>query len=102
VVEGAALGAVLVAARFVVKTAAVALFSHPGGTSWRKGMLTGIALSPMSVFITLLLEQTRQMGVVLVDELAALAAMILLLEVAGPILTQRALVWANETQRPEA
>lgn len=102
VVEGAALGAVLVGARFVVKTAAVALFSHPGGTSWRKGMLTGIALSPMSVFITLLLEQTRQMGVVLVDELAALAAMILLLEVAGPILTQRALVWANETQRPEA
>jgi hypothetical protein len=42
------------------------------------------------------------LGVVLVDELAALAAMILLLEVAGPILTQRALVWANETQRPEA
>jgi Kef-type K+ transport system membrane component KefB len=102
VVEGAALGAVLVLARFVAKTAAVALFSHAGGTSWRKGMLTGIALSPMSVFVTLLLEQTRNMGVVLVDELAALATMILLLEVIGPILTQCALVWANETQRPEA
>ena len=32
--------------------------------------LTGIALSPMSVFVTLLLEQTKYMGIVLVDELA--------------------------------
>ena len=37
------------------------------------------------------------MGIVLVDELAALAAMTLLLEVVGPIITQRALIWANET-----
>ncbi|RFP09408.1 sodium:proton antiporter [Duganella sp. BJB488] len=101
VVEGAGLGVVLLLARFVVKAVAVAAFSHVGGISWRKGLLTGIALSPMSVFVTLLLEQTKYMGIVLVDELAALAAMTLLLEVIGPIITQRALIWANETPAKE-
>ncbi len=101
VLAGAGLGVVLVLARFLVKAAAVAAFAHVGGISWRKGLLTGIALSPMSVFVTLLLEQTRYMGIVLVDELAALAAMTLLLEVAGPIITQRALIWANETAAKE-
>lgn len=97
VVDGLALGAVLLLARFVVKTAAVAAFSGVGGISWRKGVLTGVALAPMSVFVTLLLEQTRYVGIVLVDELAPLAAMTLLLEVAGPVITQRALIWARET-----
>ncbi|MQA40857.1 cation:proton antiporter [Rugamonas aquatica] len=101
VVAGLGLGVVLLLARFVVKAAAVAAFSHAGGISWRKGLLTGIALSPMSVFVTLLLEQTKYMGIVLVDELAALAAMTLLLEVVGPIVTQRALIWANETPAEE-
>jgi len=55
----------------------------------------------MSVFVTLLLEQTKYMGIVLVDELAALAAMTLLLEVLGPVITQRALHWANETPKEE-
>ena len=97
VVAGAALGAVLLLARFAVKTAAVALFAHVSGISWRKGALTGIALSPMSVFGVLMLEQTKYMGIVLVDELAALAAMTLFMEVLGPIITQRALIWAKET-----
>jgi len=101
VVDGLALGVILLLARFVVKTAAVALFSGVGGISWRKGLLTGIALAPMSVFVTLLLEQTRYVGIVLVDELAPLAAMTLLLEVAGPIITQRALVWARETPQDQ-
>jgi len=101
VVSGAGLGLVLLLARFAVKAAGVAVFAHVGGISWRKGLLTGIALSPMSVFVTLLLEQTRYMGIVLVDELAALAAMTLLLEVIGPIITQRALIWASETPNKE-
>nr|WP_315217364.1 cation:proton antiporter [uncultured Duganella sp.] len=101
VVDGAGLGIVLLLARFLVKTASVAAFAKVGGISWRKGALTGVALAPMSVFVTLLLEQTKYMGIVLVDELAALAAMTLLLEVVGPIVTQRALIWANETQVKE-
>lgn len=101
VVDGAGLGLVLLLARFAVKTAAVAAFAHVGGVSWRKGMLTGIALAPMSVFVVLMLEQSKYMGVVLVDELAALAAMTLFMEVIGPIVTQRALIWAKETTASE-
>jgi Kef-type K+ transport system membrane component KefB len=101
VVDGAGLGLVLLLARFLVKTASVAVFAKVGGISWRKGVLTGVALAPMSVFVTLLLEQTRYMGIVLVDELAALAAMTLMLEVVGPIFTQRALIWAAETTKKE-
>ncbi len=101
VVAGAGLALVLLLARFLVKTASVAAFSHVGGISWRKGLLTGIALSPMSVFVTVLLEQTKYVGIVLVDELAALAAMTLLMEVIGPMVTQLALVWANETPNKE-
>lgn len=101
VVAGAGLALVLLLARFLVKTASVAVFSHVSGISWRKGLLTGIALTPMSVFVTVLLEQTKYVGIVLVDELAALAAMTLLMEVVGPMVTQLALVLANETPDKE-
>lgn len=101
VVFGATLGLLLLMVRFVTKTVAVALFSHVAGISWRKGALIGVALSPMSVFAILLLEQTRYMGIVLVDELAALAAMTLFMEVLGPIITQRALIMARETAKEE-
>lgn len=101
VVFGASLGALLLLVRFATKTIAVALFSHVAGISWRKGALIGVALSPMSVFGILLLEQTRYMGIVLVDELAALAAMTLFMEVLGPVITQRALIRARETAKEE-
>ncbi|HEY0588067.1 MAG TPA: cation:proton antiporter [Pseudoduganella sp.] len=101
VVFGASLGFLLLMVRFATKTIAVALFSHVAGISWRKGALIGVALSPMSVFAILLLEQTRYMGIVLVDELAALAAMTLFMEVLGPIITQRALIRARETAKEE-
>jgi Kef-type K+ transport system membrane component KefB len=97
VTTGAGLALALVAARLATKTAAVAVLSHFSGVTWQKGALTGLALAPISVFVILLLEQTRHLGVMLVDELAALAAITLLLEVIGPVLTQRALVWAKET-----
>ncbi|HEY1149985.1 MAG TPA: cation:proton antiporter [Pseudoduganella sp.] len=101
VVSGATLGCFLLLARFLVKTLAVAVFSHAGGITWRKGALIGVAMSPMSVFVILLLEQTKSMGIVLVDELAALAAMTLFMEVMGPIITQWALIWARETAKEE-
>jgi Kef-type K+ transport system membrane component KefB len=96
VVAGGWLALVLLIARFVVKTAGVAAFSHLSGISWKKGIAAGVALAPMSVFVVLLLEQTRNSGIVLVDELAAVAAMTLFMEVIGPIFTQRALIWARE------
>jgi hypothetical protein len=50
----------------------------------------------LSAFVILLLEQTRHLGIGLMDELAALAAITLMLEIIGPIVTQWALVLAKE------
>ncbi len=94
---GLPLALVLLCARTAVKVLAVSSFASLSGISTRKAVLTGIALTPMSVFAILLLEQTRRLGVSLVDSLLPLAALALLLEVLGPILTQRALKMANET-----
>jgi len=96
VISGAGLALVLFMVRFVVKTLSVAVFAHASGISWRKGLLTGMALTPLSAFVILLLEQTRHLGIGLIDELTALAAITLLLEVIGPIITQWALVLAKE------
>jgi Kef-type K+ transport system membrane component KefB len=96
VVAGAGLAVALVAARLVTKTAGVTVFAHLSGVTWRKGALTGLALAPLSVFVILLLEQARHSGVPVVDELRAMAAVTMLLEVFGPVIIQRALVWARE------
>lgn len=97
VADGMGFALVLIATRFAAKIIGVTAFSRVSGISWRKGVLTGMALTPISVFAILLLEQTRRQGVDLVDGLAPLAAMVLLLEVIGPVITQRALIWARET-----
>lgn len=97
VVAGATLALVLIGARIVTKVAGVAAFSHVSGVSWRKGLLTGMALTPASVSVVLLLEHARHRGVNVAGELSALAAFILILELLGPIIIQRALIWAKET-----
>ncbi|KQV32846.1 cation:proton antiporter [Massilia sp. Root335] len=93
---GALLAAALVLVRLLAKTAGVTAFAHLSGISWRKGALTGVALTPLSVFVVLLIEHARQAGVAVVEELRAVAAVTMLLEVFGPIILQRALVWARE------
>jgi Kef-type K+ transport system membrane component KefB len=100
VLAGAAMAIALVLARLLAKVAGVTAFAHLSGVSWRKGVLSGLALAPLSVFMILLIEHARQAGVQAVEALRAVAAVTLLLEVFGPILLQRALVWARET--PEA
>jgi Kef-type K+ transport system membrane component KefB len=96
--DGLALGALLVLVRLLVKVGVCTLFAHASGISARKGALSGLALAPMAVFAVLMLEQTRRLGVDLGQGLAPLAAMALLLQVLGPMITQRALVWAAETR----
>jgi Kef-type K+ transport system membrane component KefB len=93
---GAALAIALVLVRLLAKTAGVTAFAHLSGISWRKGALTGVALTPLSVFVILLIEHARHAGVQVVEELRAVAAVTMLLEVFGPIILQRALVWARE------
>jgi Kef-type K+ transport system membrane component KefB len=93
---GALLAVALVLVRLLAKTAGVTAFAHLSGISWRKGALTGVALTPLSVFVILLIEHARHAGVKVVEELRAVAAVTMLLEVFGPIILQRALVWARE------
>jgi Kef-type K+ transport system membrane component KefB len=97
IVDGGRLALAIVAVRLLTKTAGVALFSHLSGISWRKGVLSGLALAPLSVFVILLLEHARLRGVPIDPELRAITAVTMLLEVFGPITIERALVWARET-----
>ena len=99
VVSGMELALAVIAVRVLVKVTVTTVFAHPGGISWRKGFLTGLALTPQSVFAILLLEQSRHLGLDLPNEVTAIAAIVLLLEVVGPLVTQRALVWAGEASR---
>jgi Kef-type K+ transport system membrane component KefB len=96
VVAGAGMAILLVLARLLAKLLGVTAFARLSGVSWRKGALTGLALVPLSVFMILLIEHARQAGVQAVETLRAVAAVTLLLEVFGPIILQRALVWARE------
>ncbi|MEW6704339.1 MAG: cation:proton antiporter [Pseudomonadota bacterium] len=97
VAAGLGLALALVGMRFATKVGGAVLFARVSGVSWRKGLLTGVALSPMSALVIALLVQTRYMGINLMDQLAPLAAATLLLDIAGPVLTQLALKWAGET-----
>ncbi|MDC8758691.1 cation:proton antiporter [Janthinobacterium fluminis] len=101
VVAGAGLALAMIAGRFVTKIIGVGAFSHVSGISWRKGVLTGVALTPVSVSVVLLLEHARHRGVSFADELSALAAFILILELLGPVIIQRALIWAKETHNEQ-
>jgi Kef-type K+ transport system membrane component KefB len=96
VVAGFPMAMAVIAVRLAAKVAGATLFAHLSGISWRKGLCTGLALTPLSVFAVLLLEQTRHLGLVLMDDVAALAGVVLVLEVAGPLVTHWALVWAGE------
>ena len=96
IAAGGALALAVVGIRLVTKTLGVAAFSHLSGISWKKGVLTGLALAPASVFVILLLEHARQRGVLVAGELQAMAAVIIMLEVLGPIIVQRALMLAKE------
>ncbi len=96
VLAGGGMAVLLVLVRLLAKTAGVTAFAHLSGISWRKGMLTGVALAPLSVFVILLIEHARHAGVQVVEELRSVAAVTMLLEVFGPIILQRALVWARE------
>jgi hypothetical protein len=67
------------------------------GTTFRKGALTGLALMPMSAFALLLLEESRAYGFDLaIESLPVIIGLLILLEVMGPLATQRALVLARE------
>jgi Kef-type K+ transport system membrane component KefB len=95
--EGLVLGALLVLVRMAAKVGVCAAFAHVSGISVRKGALSGLALAPLAVFAVLMIEQTRRLGVEFNYSMAPIAAIAMLLQVLGPMITQRALAWADET-----
>ena len=101
VVNGIVLALAVIGARMAAKTFATTAFARLSATTWRKGLLSGIALAPMSVFAILLLEQSRHLKLVVLDEITGVAAIVLLLEIFGPLLTRWALIWAGEAHRRE-
>ena len=96
VISGVGIGLSIIVIRQIAKIAGISLFAHISGISLKKGMLTGIAMTPISVFVILILEQTRYIGINLVDTLIPLAMVALTLEVIGPIMVQYAFILANE------
>lgn len=101
VLAGMGLGVAIIAARQFAKMLGIGVFARVSGISLRKGLLVGMASTPISAFVILVLEQTRYLGINVVEELAPLAAAALILEVLGPIFIQRALIWAHEVPDAE-
>ncbi|MBC3910578.1 cation:proton antiporter [Undibacterium umbellatum] len=97
VLAGAMLGSLLLVMRLGSKMVVTTLLAPVSGISMRKGLLSGLGLAPVSVFLILNLEQTNSLGIATTNEWYALVAMTLILEIAGPILTQLALYTAKET-----
>jgi Kef-type K+ transport system membrane component KefB len=98
VAMGVVLGVVLIAVRTLSKVACNVAAARLSGITERKGLLTGLALTPMSAFAILLLEQSRLYGFdPAVQVLSVMAAMMLLQELLGPVVTQRTLMAAQET-----
>lgn len=97
VAAGLGLGVAILLVRLAAKSAAIGAFAFLSGTSWKKGLLTGLAMAPMSAILIVVLEQSREVGLGMLDQLAPLAAASLLMEMLGPILVGRALHFAGET-----
>ncbi|MDP3810074.1 MAG: cation:proton antiporter [Hydrogenophaga sp.] len=95
---GLLMGLLLIAVRTASKVGCNLVAARLSGITERKGLLTGLALTPMSAFAILLLEQSRVYGFApAVAVLSAMAGMMLVQELLGPVVTQRALMAAQET-----
>jgi len=99
---GLVLGVAVLAARSAAHTLVNVSIARASGTTFRKGALTGLALMPMSAFALLLLEESRLYGFDLAREsLPVIAGLLVLLDVIGPWVTQRAVMWAGEAHPEE-
>lgn len=94
--QGLWLGLLLVLVRASLQLAVLGATARVSGTSLRKGLCTALAMTPMSVFVILLLEQSRLTGLNLLDQVMPLAAATLVLELIGPLAVQQALQRAGE------
>jgi Kef-type K+ transport system membrane component KefB len=99
---GMVLGVAVLAVRSGAHTLVNLSLARVSGTTFRKGALTGISLMPMSAFALLLLEESRLYGFELArDSMPVIVGLLVLLDVIGPLVTQRALIWAGESHPEE-
>ncbi|HTJ96137.1 MAG TPA: cation:proton antiporter [Rhodocyclaceae bacterium] len=98
-VSGAVLAVAVLLTRFVVKSISVLLFSRLSGLSFKKGLLTSIALTPMASFAILLLELSAQRGLDFPNILAAMCGLLLLADLISPVILRRTLIWAGEASK---
>jgi Kef-type K+ transport system membrane component KefB len=99
--KGIAIGAAFVAVRFIGKAAGIMAFIPGSGLKARQGLLLAVALTPMSGLAVIMLQDTQSLFPEFGRALASLVLpAVVLLEIAGPILTQLALKLAGEA-RPE-
>lgn len=97
VIGGFVAGTLLLLIRLLTKVGLAAALARPSGTTLRKGALTGLALAPLSALPILLAEHSRVYGFSLgAEAVAALSAMVLLLDLLGPFATRLALLAAGE------
>lgn len=91
------LGLALLPARIIVIALTHVGLSRLSGVSPRKALLSALALTPMSVYAILLIEHARQAGVAPAEPaLYQLAALIVLLEITGPLVIQFVIKAAGE------
>jgi len=103
VAGGLLMGLVLIAVRTASKVCCNVAAARLSGSTERKGLLTGLALTPMSAFAILLIEQSRIHGFAPAAEaLALMAGMMLVQELFGPVVSQRSLMAAHETHATQA
>lgn len=90
------LAVALIGARCLTKGVSILLFSRLSGLSLKKGFLTGLALTPMATFGILLLELSARRGLEFPDTFATMTGVLLLVDIASPLLTRFILVRAGE------
>ena len=97
--DGAMLAGAVLLARYLVKGSTLLVFARLSGLSLRKGLLTGLALMPMASFGILLLELAAQRGLLFSDTLAAMGGVLLLVDLASPVILRRTLMLAGEVPK---
>lgn len=99
ILQGAGVGLALVLVRLLAKLTGVFVIARPSGASWKQALALGVALTPMSTIALLLTLDTAR----LFPEFGAavqstLVGGILVLELAGAVMTHAAIKLAGESR----
>ena len=92
------IAAAVLAVRLIGKCLVTTGLALPSGIGWRKGLLVGIGLAPLSALSIVMLRETTARYPELTPLFPALVlACVAVMQLVGPAMTQRALLAARET-----